>query len=83
MKLFVSLRWDGDSGRGGGVKFFYRFKGGRDQKSLRTTGLYQNPPTFFFTNPRFVLLIRDRRFDLFSLHRAYAFVTNAYATHTS
>ncbi len=22
-------------------------------------GLYQNPPTFFFTNPRFVLLIRD------------------------
>ncbi len=31
-------------------------------------GLYRNPPTFFFTNPRFVLLIRDRRFVLFSLH---------------
>ncbi len=25
-------------------------------------GLYQNPPTFFFTNPHFVLLIHDRAF---------------------
>ncbi len=30
-------------------------------------GLYRNPPTFFFTNPRFVLLIRDQRIVLFSL----------------
>ncbi len=29
--------------------------------------LYRNPPTFFFSNPRFVLLIPDRRFVLFSL----------------
>ncbi len=30
-------------------------------------GLYRNPPTFFFITPRFVLLIHDRRFVLFSL----------------
>ncbi len=30
--------------------------------------LYLNPPTFFFINPRFVLLIHDRHFILFSLH---------------
>ncbi len=33
MKLFGSLRWDRGTG------FFYRFKGGRDQRSLRTTAL--------------------------------------------
>ncbi len=36
--MFSEISWDGDSG-GGGARFFYRFKGGRDQKSLRTTGL--------------------------------------------
>uniref|UniRef100_A0A671KJW9 Uncharacterized protein n=1 Tax=Sinocyclocheilus anshuiensis TaxID=1608454 RepID=A0A671KJW9_9TELE len=29
-------------------------------------GLYRNPPTFFFTNPRFVLLISDHCFGLIS-----------------
>ncbi len=38
--------------------------------------LYRNPPTFFFTNPRFVLLIRDRHFVLLSLLRASVFITN-------
>ncbi len=41
MKLFGSLRWDGDLGGVGGVgapDFFYMFLGGRNQKSLRTTG---------------------------------------------
>ncbi len=32
-------------------------------------GLYRNPLTFFFINPRFVLLIRDRHFVLLSLNR--------------
>ncbi len=36
MKLFVSLKWDGSWG---GARFFYRLKGGRDQKSLRITGV--------------------------------------------
>ncbi len=40
-------------------------KGKENQPPL---GLYQNPPTFFFTDPRFVLLIRDRHFVLVSLH---------------
>ncbi len=37
--MFSEISWDGDSG-GEGARFFYRFKGGRDQKSLRTTALY-------------------------------------------
>ncbi len=53
------------------AKFPYFTKG--NQSPL---GLYRNPPTFFCTNPRFVLLICDRRFVLFSLRRASAFVTN-------
>jgi len=32
-------------------------------------GLYRNPPTFFFTNPHFVLLISDRCFVLISPQR--------------
>ncbi len=43
-------------------------------------GLYRNPPTFFFTNPRFVLLINDQRFVLF--RSLSTFVTN-HATPTS
>ncbi len=34
-----------------------------NQSSL---GFYRNPPTFFFINPRFVLLIRDQYSVLFS-----------------
>ncbi len=39
--MFSEISWDGVSGRegGGGARFFYRFKGGHDQKSLRTTAL--------------------------------------------
>ncbi len=44
-------------------------------------GLYRNPPTFFFTNPRFVLLIRDQLFVLLSVLRASAFVTNHRCIH--
>ncbi len=45
-------------------------------------GLYKNPPTFFFTNPRFVLLIRDRRF-VFVLAPRSSRITGACAMHTS
>ncbi len=48
-----------------------------NQSSL---GLNRNPPIFFFTNPRFVLLIRDRRFVLFC--SLSSLVTN-HATPTS
>ncbi len=34
------------------------------QKEKFPLGLYRNPPTFFFTNPRFVLLTRDQHFVL-------------------
>ncbi len=39
-------------------------------------GLYRNPLTFFFTNPRFVLLIRDRHFVLFSLRKVFTNLAN-------
>ncbi len=35
-------------------------------------GLYRNPPTFFFTNPRFVLLICDRRIFIFIFWKNYS-----------
>ncbi len=38
--------------------------------------LYRNPPTFFFTNPCFVVLIHDQHFVLLSLLHASVFVTN-------
>ncbi len=52
--------------------FVYRSKGSKvsllyPKENQSPLGLYQNPPTFFFTSPRFVLLIRYRRFVLFSL----------------
>ncbi len=46
------------------------------KESQSPLGLYRNPPTFFFTNPRFVLLIHDRRFVLQSFFRASTFVMN-------
>ncbi len=39
--MFSEISWDGDSGGGGAPDFFIGFKGGRYQKSLRTTGLVQ------------------------------------------
>ncbi len=45
-------------------------------KEKSPLGLYRNPPTFFFTNPRFVLLICDWCFVLLSLICASTLVTN-------
>ncbi len=40
-----------------------------EMENQSSLGLYQNPHTFFFTNPRFVIVICDGCFVLFSLPR--------------
>ncbi len=48
-------------------------------------GLFRNPLTFFFTNPRFELLIRDRLLfcSLSVALPCLSLITGAYTTHTS
>ncbi len=63
------------------AKFLYKVTLAKENQS--PLGLYQTPPTFFFTNPIFVLLICDRSFVLLSLLPRSSLITGACLCPTS